>query len=38
MFLTTLEGEGRVWLQSMPFARLSDRVMENVLHLKRDGE
>lgn len=38
MFLTTLEGHGRVWLQSLPFARLSDRVMENVLHLKRDGE
>jgi uncharacterized protein (TIGR00266 family) len=38
MFLTTLEGHGRVWLQSMPFARLSDRVLENVVHLKRDGE
>ena len=38
MFLTTLKGHGRVWLQSLPFARLSDRVMENVLHLKRDGE
>lgn len=38
MFLTTLEGNGRVWLQSLPFARLSDRVLENAIHLRRDGE
>ena len=36
MFLTTLEGRGRVWLQSLPFARLSDRVLQNAVHLKRD--
>ncbi len=38
LFLTTLEGTGRVWLQSLPFARLADRVLQNALHLKRDGE
>ncbi len=36
MFLTTLEGRGRVWLQSLPFARLSDRVLQNAVHLRRD--
>ncbi len=38
MFLTTLKGHGRVWLQSLPFARLADRVLVNAVHLKRDGE
>ncbi len=38
MFLTTLEGHGRVWLQSLPFARLADRVLVNAVHLKRDGQ
>ncbi|MFV2090660.1 MAG: TIGR00266 family protein [Pseudomonadales bacterium] len=38
LFLTTLEGTGRVWLQSLPFARLADRVLQNALHLKQDGE
>lgn len=38
MFLATLEGRGRVWLQSLPFARLADRVLENAVHLERKGE
>jgi uncharacterized protein (TIGR00266 family) len=38
LFLTTLKGHGRVWLQSLPFARLADRVLVNAVHLKRDGE
>lgn len=38
LFLTTLQGHGRVWLQSLPFARLADRVLMNAVHLKRDGE
>ena len=38
LFLTTLKGHGRVWLQSLPFARLADRVLMNAVHLKRDGE
>lgn len=38
LFLTTLKGHGRVWLQSLPFARLADRVLLNAVHLKRDGE
>ena len=29
LFLATLSGRGRVWLQSMPFARLADRIIEN---------
>ncbi len=38
MFLTTLSGTGRVWLQSLPFARLADRVLANAVHLKRDDQ
>lgn len=30
LFLTTLQGTGRVWLQSLPFSRLADRVLENI--------
>jgi uncharacterized protein (TIGR00266 family) len=26
LFLTTLQGTGRVWLQSLPFSRLADRI------------
>ncbi len=38
MFLATLKGHGKVWLQSMPFARLADRVLENAVHEERQGE
>ena len=38
LFLATLEGHGKVWLQSLPFARLADRVLDNAVHLKRKGE
>ena len=27
IFLATLEGHGRVWLQSLPFSRLADRIL-----------
>jgi len=30
LFLATLEGTGRVWLQSLPFSRLADRVLQNA--------
>lgn len=30
MFLATLQGTGWVWLQSLPFSRLSDRVLANI--------
>jgi uncharacterized protein (TIGR00266 family) len=30
LFLATLQGQGTVWLQSLPFSRLADRVMANV--------
>jgi uncharacterized protein (TIGR00266 family) len=30
MFLATLQGTGRVWLQSLPFSRLADRVLKNA--------
>lgn len=36
VFLATLEGHGTVWLQSLPFARLADRVLENAVRLKQD--
>ena len=38
MFLATLEGHGKVWLQSLPFARLADRVLENAVHEERQDE
>ena len=38
MFLATLQGRGKIWLQSLPFARLADRVLENAVHLERKGE
>ncbi len=28
LFLATLKGTGRVWLQSLPFSRLADRILE----------
>ena len=30
IFLATLEGTGRVWLQSLPFSRLADRILANA--------
>lgn len=36
MFLTTLKGTGSVWIQSLPFARLADRVLAHSA--LRDGD
>ncbi|MCV0396313.1 MAG: AIM24 family protein [Rhizobiaceae bacterium] len=30
LFLATLQGHGRVWLQSLPFSRMADRILENA--------
>jgi len=30
LFLATLKGQGRVWLQSLPFSRLADRILANA--------
>lgn len=30
LFLATLQGTGTVWLQSLPFARMADRVLSNT--------
>lgn len=30
LFLATLKGPGTVWLQSLPFSRLADRISQNV--------
>lgn len=30
LFLATLRGHGTVWLQSLPFSRLADRILANV--------
>ncbi len=30
MFLATLRGHGKVWLQSLPFSRLADRILANA--------
>jgi uncharacterized protein (TIGR00266 family) len=32
-FFTTLSGPGTVWLQSMPFSRVADRIMKSAIHL-----
>ena len=40
LFLATLQGHGTVWLQSMPFSRLADRIFANApaLEGKEQGE
>lgn len=30
LFMATLTGTGKVWLQTMPFSRLADRILENA--------
>jgi len=30
LFLATLRGHGAVWLQSLPFSRLADRVLQHA--------
>jgi len=30
LFLATLSGHGTVWLQSLPFSRLADRILMNA--------
>ncbi len=30
LFLATLSGHGTVWVQSLPFSRLADRIFENA--------
>jgi uncharacterized protein (AIM24 family) len=30
MFLATLRGHGTVWLQSLPFSRMADRILANA--------
>ncbi|MBL4888894.1 MAG: TIGR00266 family protein [Candidatus Lindowbacteria bacterium] len=30
LFLATLQGPGKVWLQSLPFSRLADRILANA--------
>lgn len=37
LFLATLQGHGRVWLQSLPFARLAGRILQNVPSGGRTG-
>jgi uncharacterized protein (TIGR00266 family) len=37
-FLAKLTGPGRVWLQSLPFARAAERVLENASGFSRVGE
>jgi uncharacterized protein (TIGR00266 family) len=40
LFLATLQGTGTVWLQSLPFSRLADRILANAPRAggKRTGE
>ena len=38
IFLATISGHGRVWLQSLPFNRIADRVIANIRPGGSDGE
>lgn len=40
LFLATLRGPGKVWIQSMPFSRLADRIISSAPKMggKRKGE
>jgi len=40
LFLATLQGHGRVWLQSLPFSRLADRIIASAPSMggQRTGE
>jgi len=40
LFLATLRGPGKVWIQSMPFSRLSDKIISSAPKMggKRKGE
>lgn len=38
LFLATLRGHGTVWLQSLPFARLADRILANARGGTRSDE
>jgi uncharacterized protein (AIM24 family) len=39
LFLATLQGPGSVWLQSLPFSRLADRILASApRHGGRDTE
>ncbi|GGF60255.1 TIGR00266 family protein [Alteromonas lipolytica] len=40
LFMATLRGHGKVWIQSLPFSRLADRVLQNAPAVggKRQGE
>ncbi len=38
VFFATLRGPGIVWVQSLPFSRLSDRVLANARAMKGKGE
>ncbi|EKD27110.1 MAG: hypothetical protein ACD_79C00869G0003 [uncultured bacterium] len=41
LFLATLSGKGKIWLQSLPFSRLSDRIISSARkgfgHTKEEG-
>ena len=37
LFLTTLQGHGTVWLQSLPFSRLADRILTNAARSQGGG-
>jgi len=30
LFMATLRGHGKVWLQSLPFSRMDDRILANA--------
>ncbi|HPH21588.1 MAG TPA: AIM24 family protein, partial [Haliscomenobacter sp.] len=38
IFLARLEGPGTVWIQSLPFSRMADRVLQASRHYGKGGK
>ena len=38
LFLVTLQGTGTVWLQSLPFSRMADRILSAAPQMGGDDE
>ena len=38
LFFATLRGPGKVWIQSLPFSRLADRVIRSVVQEREQAK
>jgi uncharacterized protein (AIM24 family) len=37
LFYATLQGPGRIWLQSLPFSRMADRILAATRNRQEEG-